>query len=71
MSALDEQKVTGQVASHLKDRYPDRDPAELDALAAERVHAFAEAPVKDYVGPLAEHQAREALGAGVPLRPGA
>ena len=32
------------------------------SVAAERVHAFADAPIKDYVGPLAEHQARAELG---------
>ena len=58
----DERKVTEQVAAHLHDRFPHVDPDRVDAVAAERVHAFADARIKDYVGPLAEHQARAQLG---------
>ncbi|MET0162199.1 MAG: hypothetical protein ABW204_06055 [Microbacteriaceae bacterium] len=57
----DERKVTEQVAAHLYDRFPQVDHERVDAVAAERVHAFADARIKDYVGPLAEHQARAEL----------
>lgn len=59
--AYDEQQVIEQVASHLQDRFPDRDPGVIDEVAADTVHGFADAKVKDYVGPLAEHRARDIL----------
>lgn len=58
---FDERKVTEQVAAHLYDRFPHVDHARVDAVAADRVHAFADARIKDYIGPLAEHQARALL----------
>lgn len=61
----DEQQVIEQVAMHLHDKFPERDAEAIDELASETVHEFADAKVKDYVGPLAEHKARDVLNHGV------
>ncbi len=57
----DERQVIEQVSSRLRDRFPDREPAAVDAVSAEVVHEFANARIKNYVGPLAEHRARDVL----------
>jgi hypothetical protein len=57
----DEAQVIEQVASRLRDKFPERDEEAITAVTEEVVHEFIDAPVKNYVGPLAEHQARDVL----------
>lgn len=57
----DEGQVIDQVSTRLRSKFPERDAAAIDAVSAEIVHEFVDAPVKNYVGPLAEHKARDVL----------
>jgi glutamyl-tRNA reductase len=58
---FDAEKTTEKVAARLEQAYPERDEADLQALAKETVDQFTDAPVKDFIDVVAEHEAREQI----------
>ncbi|RFA10884.1 hypothetical protein B7R54_17970 [Subtercola boreus] len=56
-----EKEAVGKVAERLAEKFPDVSPEHIDDVVQSEYEALADAPVRDYIPVLVEHEAREDL----------
>jgi hypothetical protein len=60
---FDSEQVIRDVARSLQERFPSKDPAEVERVVRAQVDELKDRPVQDYVSVLARRAAKKQLGA--------